>query len=232
LFRWVRIVLSLGVLAAPEFPSMAMEGNILPETPIAFDIPSQPLHVALETYGITTGREVVYNGKLAVGRQSAAVRGVFAPEIALQILLEGTGLSPRYTAADAFVLVPSSGALGLNPLVNTTPPVAVAHYYGRIQSSLRLAFCSNSRTQPGNYRIAVSFWIGSSGSVSRVELLGSTGNSDLDMAIEHVMRGLAIGAPPPPGFAQPVTLVVAPQSAGMTQDCQAVRAEHPARAAR
>ena len=211
---------------------MAMEGNIQPGAPMAFDIPSQPLHVALEVYGITTGREVVYNGKLAVGRHSAAVRGVFAPEVALQILLEGTGLSPRYTAADAFVLVPNSSGLGSNPIANTAPPVAVAQYYGRIQSSLKLAFCSNSRTQPGDYRIAVSFWIGSSGSVSRVELLGSTGNSDLDAAIAHTMRGLAIGAPPPPGFAQPVTLVVAPQTAGMTRDCQMVRAEHPARAGR
>ena len=232
MFQWGRIILSIGVFAAPAFPSMAMEGNIQPEAQMAFDIPAQPLHAALETYGVTTGREVVYNGKLAIGRQSAAVRGVFAPEVALQILLQGTGLSPRYTAADAFVLVPSPNDSATSPLVNTTPPAAVAHYYGRIQSSLRLAFCSNTRTQPGDYRIAVSFWIGSSGSVSRVELLGSTGNGDLDAAIEHTMRGLEIGVPPPAGFAQPVTLVVAPQSAGATRDCQTVRAERPARAAR
>jgi TonB family protein len=150
----------------------------------------------------------------------------------LQILLQGTGLLPRYTAADAFVLVPSSNDPGSNPPINTAPPAVVAQYYGRVQSSLKLAFCSNNRTQPGGYRIAVSFWIGSSGSVSRVELLGSTGNGDLDVAIDHTMRTLVIGLPPPPGFAQPVTLVVAPQSAGMTRDCQAARAERPGRAAR
>ena len=126
LFRWVPIVLCIGVIAAPAFPSMAMQGNIQPEAQIAFDISSQPLDVALETYGITTGREVIYNGKLAVGRQSAAVRGVFAPEVALQILLQGTGLLPRYTAADAFVLVPSSNDPGSNPPINTAPPASAA----------------------------------------------------------------------------------------------------------
>jgi hypothetical protein len=43
----VPIVLCIGVFAAPVFPSMAMQGNIQPEAQIAFDIPSQPLDVAL-----------------------------------------------------------------------------------------------------------------------------------------------------------------------------------------
>jgi TonB family protein len=196
------------------------DGDTASAGQITFDIPAQPLASALEAYSITAGREVVYNGNLAIGRQSSSVEGVFTPEAALQELLEGTGLSPRYMAADAFVLAPSVP----DPrLVNTAPSVEVASYYGRIQASLKHAFCANSRTQPGNYRVAVSFWIGSSGTVSRAELLGSTGDRDLDATIERTIRSLAVGAGPPQGFAQPVTLMVDPQSPTMTRDCQALR---------
>ena len=75
------------------------------DSPVAFNIPAQSLASALNAYSITTLYEVVYNGQLAVGRQSAAVKGNFTPEAALQLLLEGTGLLPHYMAADAFVLV-------------------------------------------------------------------------------------------------------------------------------
>jgi hypothetical protein len=37
--------------------------------------------------------------------------------------------------------------------------------------------------------------------------------------IGNTVRGLVIGAPPPEGFAQPVILMVAPQSHAATRDC-------------
>ena len=146
-------------------------------TAILFDIPAQPLASALEAYSIAGEREVVYNGNLAVGRRSLEVRGVFTSEDALERLLRGTGLSPRYMAADAFVLIPdkTSERAPANAHTGAPPPMVFARYYGRIQASLRRAFCANARTQPGNYRVAVSFWIGSSGTINRTELLGSTG---------------------------------------------------------
>lgn len=209
----------LGLAASELIKSDAQREEVVaPEGQIAFDISAQSLASALEAYSVAAGREVVYNGKLAIGRRSTSVNGVFTPEAALQELLEGTGLSPRYVATDAFMLVPSAPDPNLT---NTAPPVVVASYYGRIQASLKNVFCANSRTQPGDYRVAVSFWIGSSGAVSRVELLGSTGDRDLDATIDQTIRGLAVGAPPPQGFAQPVTMMIAPQSPGMTRDCQA-----------
>jgi TonB family protein len=193
---------------------------------IAFDIPAQSLASALEIYSVATSREVVYNGELAIGRQSTSVKGVFTPEIALQLLLEGTGISSRYMAADAFVLVPS----GTDALPNSSARMAspaITGYYGLIQASLKRAFCAKSRTRPGGYRVAVSFWIGSSGTVSRTELLGSTGDPDLDSVVDQTIRGLNIGAPPA-GFSQPVTLIVTPEEPGMTRDCQSQpdRARH------
>ncbi len=195
---------------------------------ITFDIPAQSLASALEIYSVATSREVVYNGKLAIGRQSTSVKGVFTPEAALQLLLKGTGVSSRYMAADAFVLVPNGTDALPNSSASMASPV-VGSYYGRIQASLKRAFCANSRTWPGGYRVAVSFWIGSYGTVARTELLGSTGDRDLDSAIDQTIRGLTIGAPPS-GFAQPVTLIVTPEEPGMTRDCQAAESL-PVRAA-
>lgn len=181
--------------------------------------PVQSLASAIDAYTIAAHREVLYNGQLALGRQSTRVKGYFTPEAALQLLLEGTRLLPRYMAGDAFVLVADD-----RPLVptNTASPDVVMRYYGRIQTSLRQAFCTNKRTRPGNYRVAVGFRIGPSGTVSRAALLGSTGDRDLDAMIAKLITGLAIGAPPPRGFAQPVVLMVSPQSDATARDCEAI----------
>jgi hypothetical protein len=184
---------------------------------VAFDIPAQSLASALDAYSIATHREVLYKAELAVDRQSARVKGYFTPEAALQVLLEGTGLLPHYMAADAFVLVVDDHPLAP---VNTAPPDVVRRYYGRIQASLKQAFCADRNTRPGDYRVAVGFRIGPSGAVSHTELLGSTGDRDRDATIVKTIGGLVIGAPPPQGFAQPIILMVTPQSQAAVRDCE------------
>ncbi|MGO4713197.1 hypothetical protein [Bradyrhizobium sp. 2TAF24] len=193
-----------------------------------FDIPSQTLTEALESYSVVTGRQVVYNGRLASGRSSMMIRGLLTPEQALEGLLQGTGLSPHYVAADAFLLEPNP--LGEGSPVNTAPPGAVARYYGQLQLGLKRAFCADRRLQPGSYRVAVSFWIGPSGAVSRADLLSTTGDAVRDDAISQAVYGLAVGAPPPAGFAQPVVLVIEPQAAA--RDCAPDRATDPPRGLR
>jgi hypothetical protein len=59
---------------------------------MTFDLPVQPLVSALETYGAVSGWQVVYDGALARGRQSAAVKGRFA-----SALLDSTG-DPNFDA--------------------------------------------------------------------------------------------------------------------------------------
>jgi hypothetical protein len=211
----------LGLVAGLCPPASATEpgsGRAASEQ-IDFDIPAQPLAVALERYGARSGRQVVYDSALAEGRMSAPVEGSFTPELALQNLLAGTGLVPRYVAADAFVLVrlPPAALPRQAPVVNTASPAAVARYYGRIQARLKRAFCDNERTRRGGYRVALGLWIDASGVVNRVARIGPTGDPDLDATIDHAVIGLAIGEAPPVGFAQPVVLVVVPE---LAWDCQ------------
>jgi hypothetical protein len=183
---------------------------------IAFDLPSQPLGTALEAFARVSNREVLYDGALAVGRRSSLVDGTYTPEVALQILLAGTGLRADFKDADFFVV-------GLAPAERAARghrSAVQARYYGRLQASLKTAFCGNSVLPDGN-RIAARLWVGQWGQVLQVKALGPTGGSELDARVEAVLRGLRLGGPPPADFAQPITIVIMPGDA--TEVCDSGR---------
>jgi hypothetical protein len=188
---------------------------------VTFDIPSQPLEAALERYGDLTGREVLYNSALVVGRRATAVDGSFSPEDALSRLLEGTGLSAEFLSDGSFVLAPLPRASQAK--ADAVPVVVQQKYYARIQTSLRNAFCENNIARAGNYRVVMKFWIGQTGDLARFERLGSAGNANLDQGIDETMRGLQIGASPPAGFTQPVLVMIVPHGRGVTMGCNANR---------
>jgi hypothetical protein len=188
-------------------------------TAIRFDIPSQSLGSALEAYARISGREVLYNGALAAGHRSSAVEGTYPPVEALQTLLAGTGLTAEFKDADFFVLIPAPSAEGQARTVDAGPSALQLSYYSRIQAGLRASFCGKSNVLPGRYRVAVQLWIGSDGSVSQDKRLESTGDTALDADIDATLRGMRLGAPPPDGFTQPVTVVVMPDAPGVRRDC-------------
>ncbi len=186
---------------------------------IGFNIPPQPLGTALETYARMSGREVLYDGALSLGRRSSLVDGVYAPEVALQILLAGTGLWADFKDPEFFILglaspeKPDQASTGRR----STEQV---RYYARLQASLKTAFCGNGVLPDGN-RVAARLWIGQWGDVLQVERLGSTGRSELDQQVEKALHGLRLDGPPPAGFAQPVTIVIMPSDAAL--DCDNAR---------
>lgn len=69
-----------------------------------FDIPAQSLETALAAYVAVTGVETIYDSELMGARRSTAVKGVLAPDVALRVLLEGTGLS-EISTGNAFAVV-------------------------------------------------------------------------------------------------------------------------------
>jgi Secretin and TonB N terminus short domain/TonB C terminal len=192
------------------------------ESHFVFNIPAQALDTALEAYGGVSGRDVLYHSNLAIGRRSNAVLGQLPPDTALAILLEGTGLSARYESSGSYVLQATPSAAD-PPL-----PPNVGRYYARIQTALRTALCVDNQVRPGTYRVAVRLWIDTEGSVLRHERLSSAGEPGLNDAIDRKLRNLRIGAPPPTGLAQPLTIVILPQGDGATVGCDV----HETRAAR
>ncbi len=181
---------------------------------IAFDLPAQRLEAALEAYSVASGWQVVYNASLAARRRSSDVKGEFTPDAALRTLLAGTGLMPQYKAADGAILVPDPMAtLGPDEIADDVGP-SLKNYYGLIQTGLKRAFCASRQIRTGAYRIALGFWIGPSGAVTRVTQLGSTGRADIDESFNRAVGSLSIGAAPPAGFNQPVVLLVTPDLVG------------------
>jgi hypothetical protein len=200
-----------------------------PTMAMPFDLPAQPLASALESYSVSSGWQVMYNGRLAAGRHSSAVKGEFTPGAALRMLLAGTGLMPEYKAVDGAILIPDPMAtLAPAEIADDVDP-SLRRYFGLIQTKLERAFCASPALRAGAYRVALGFWIGSSGAVTRMVLLSSSGRADIDDSFDRAVRSLAIGAGPPAGFAQPVVLLVTPE---LVNKCSAVdMTTHPVRAA-
>lgn len=228
--RSVAWLLCIAWMLAPTLPAWAGAGAAPEGTTHLFDIPAQPLPQALQVYGETTGVAVLIDARMLGGLRSTAVSGRHAPLPALQMLLQGTGLTPRFVDGGGFTLVagetPASGGTG--PADAGTPSatasVAAQHHAARvIQQSLEAALCSARATRPGSYRIALQLWMdAASHRVSRTDVLESSGDPRRDAAIlrrldDLAMPGLPVDLP------QPVTLLLLPHAAGRTPPCRGAR---------
>lgn len=190
------------------------QGTATAGRPISFDIPAQPLASAVDAYTTATGLEVIFDSNLAAAYRSTAVNGVLAPDVALRVLLEGTGLTVLYAVkAFAIVPMPSKRQSDSASLVAHIPYLAV------VQDNVERAFCRHPETMPGQYRLAVRFGIGAAGEVRNSQVLSSTGDLRRDMLIAGLLRGLSIDEPPPPGMPQPITMIISPRSPAQTGDC-------------
>jgi outer membrane biosynthesis protein TonB len=79
-------------------------------------------------------------------------------------------------------------------------------YTSQLQSAIQDALRQNPKTRHAGLRIMIRVWPDPSGILSRVELMGSTGDPSLDEAIKtQVLGGLRL-RPPPEDMPRPVTL--------------------------
>jgi len=194
-------------------------------TPVEFKIPSQPLNAALSRYGDATGREALYDASLAAGRISGDVRGVFAPDEALRKLLSGTGLAAEFVDETSFVVLPASVASQQASQQARSPEHQ--RYFGLLQASLLDAFCRSQSVRPGQYRFASLFWIAPDGAIKRSQRIGSTGELDTDQWIDAALRSVRVREPPPVGFAQPILMLIVPQTSLVTGCGEAYRSHRP-----
>lgn len=183
---------------------------------LSFDIPAQSLASALDAYATVTSIETFYDSELARTRRSTAVKGILAPDVALRVLLEGTGLTEVSTgkalAVVAATRLTQYGGARLSEF---------GSYYNALQVGVARAFCRHAETIPGDYRALIRFSVSSSGELQGLNLLNSTGDLRRDSIIADELRGVSFDAPPP-RLPQPVTMVVAPRAAEATGDCDAV----------
>jgi hypothetical protein len=192
--------------------------NPADEAELAFDIPAQSLETALEAFGERSRMQVLYETTLTAGRRSSAVKGMFTRGAALQQLLSGTGLELSYTGERAFTLTPIRTAARSNLIIAN-----YNRFLGTVQAAVLSALCQNPETKPGAFRLAMQFWIATSGRIENPHLLSSTGANRRDAAITNILQRLAFGQAPPSDMPQPITIVLKAGPEDGRDECENTR---------
>ena len=183
---------------------------------MTYDLPVQPLDNALDAFGAVSTLQVFYEASLTKGRNSTEVKGVFAPQAALQLLLRGSGLSARVIAPNTISIAPEAGD-GLDNAAARQLKRESIRYFGAMQADLLKALCENATTRPGNYHIAIQYWLDASGRIARLRLIGSSGRPDRDAAIVATLQNVALR--PPGNMPQPVTMTIEPSAPEQLAGC-------------
>ncbi len=227
--RWACVLtLIFGILSLAASLATADSPVRSPDAakPVSFDIPAQPLAAALQAFAQVTGQSVFFDGQLAAGLESVAVRGEFAPRDALQRLLSGTRLAARYADETTFTLVEAEAPPQPAAAPSAASQAAAARDDGNariVQQALERTLCRWPRAQPGGYRALVQLWVGPAGHVRRTRLLTSTGAPQRDAALESAMNTLVLTPPADGGAAdEPLTILLLPRTEGSTDVCAGV----------
>lgn len=84
---------------------------------------------------------------------------------------------------------------------------AFTSYAALLKNEILDRLQENGRARAGAYSIVVRVWLSADGGVERVKLVSSTGDRELDSAIESVLSGMQrVAQAPPPEMPQPVSL--------------------------
>lgn len=116
------------------------------------------------------------------------------------------GLDAEGTAGgDAFGLAARKGGKDLAG----SGGAVFAWYTGQIKDQLLDRLSGDNRVRAQKFSITVRVWIAPDGAIREAKLAGSSGNRDLDAALESALRSLGrMKEPPPVEMPQPVTLRV------------------------
>ena len=119
--------------------------------------------------------------------------------------LEALGLDAEGGAGtDAFGLIGNRGGRGI---VGGGSGSRFRWYAGVLKQSILAHLGNFERIRSRGYSINVVLWLSDSGEVEDVALEGSTGEPDLDIAIEEALKTLEdVGGRPPNGMQNPVRL--------------------------
>jgi hypothetical protein len=196
-----------------------------------YEVPAQPLADALDAFGRMTKILIVAHTPVLAERTSGPVYGDYSAQDALHLMLAGTGLQASFSGADEVIIEPSPALQepspdGPRPLaINASAIDGVMAggdyraYVAMIQTRLTEALCLTPLARPGNYRLVAQMRIDDTGAVVQSKIGESTGVPQRDAAISQVLGSLVFDSPPPPGFPEPVTILLRPPGGGVDTDC-------------
>jgi protein TonB len=80
-------------------------------------------------------------------------------------------------------------------------------YAGRVQNAVTSALRSHRATRSSSLSIKARIWVDGSGRVTRASLEGSSGDREVDQALQQeVLSGLQLPDPPPEGMPMPIVM--------------------------
>ncbi|MGJ4944851.1 energy transducer TonB [Bradyrhizobium sp. HKCCYLS1011] len=77
-------------------------------------------------------------------------------------------------------------------------------YSSQVQSQMESALRGNNRTRNAVLQVGIRLWAEGTGRVSRVQLVSSTGDAELDAAIRDELARLTLREPPPKDMPMPI----------------------------
>ena len=101
--------------------------------------------------------------------------------------------------------------VGKGPAASAAPPATglfspFGGYANQLKSEVQRLLQRNKDLRTQSYRIEVRVWLAKDGSLQRHELVGSTGDTDLDNLISQALTANQLFSPPPDRMPQPIRL--------------------------
>ena len=88
-------------------------------------------------------------------------------------------------------------------------------YASIVQSQIESALRANAKTRTATIQVQLRLWSDAGGRITRVELVTSTGNADLDGVIRNeVLAGLVLRQPPPKDMPMPIVARISERRPG------------------
>jgi periplasmic protein TonB len=112
--------------------------------------------------------------------------------------------------SDAFGLAARHGG---SDLVGGNGSAVFAWYTNRVKDAILDKLSTDMRIHAKKFSVSLRLWVGSDGSIKRVKLSSTTGNSTLDQTIESDLGSLArLSEGPPVDMPQPITVEIVSRS--------------------
>lgn len=197
----------------------------------SYDIPAGPVAAALAEFATASGVNIIYQQSLAGARHSKRLAGIFSAPTALQRLLEGTGLSARFTSPTSAIIY----AAGRPPPPRSPAAAATA---GTVSLRLEMAevrapfmigkpdrgafnrYALNAQREilerlkkDGGYagrrfRIEIGVTVDRTGRIDDVTLLRQSSEPAWNERVRSLLMGETLSVPPPEGFVRPMRFEV------------------------
>ncbi len=194
-----------------------------------FDIAPQPLANALAEFATVSGVDIAYRQSLATGRRSSPVQGDYPAPMALRMLLQGAGLSARFTGPRAAIIFepgtpdaptphrgPSAAPALRLDMAEVRAPIMVGtrdrsgqrRYAMAVQTEIREWLRADGTYQGRAFRLEVRIYVDPQGLIREVAVRRPSGEPAWDDHVVRTLTGRSLSRPPPSDLSEPLAFEV------------------------